>query len=161
MNLRLLSIDFLLKPQHSFKNVEDYAKYILGNDFITSPEYKSFLTVYYGLVALEYISVDADGIKLTPKGSSINKNNGSRLLATVPWIIPSKEKTNWNRAFYNLMEVERKPVSSPQRVKVLINDNIPRIKSVIDSLNDKQKYNFYVSLQDQMEQEALKGIENK
>lgn len=135
--------------------------------FLENKNHENFQIVTEGLKELGILNImltssNEDVFFITKEWEKVIANkNVIKLLSSVPWIIPNKIIPNWDKAFDDLMEIERSFVTNSKRNKVLIDDNIPRIKSVIDSLNDKQKYNFYVSLQDQMEQEALKGIENK
>ncbi|MCQ2336356.1 MAG: hypothetical protein MJ010_04140 [Paludibacteraceae bacterium] len=156
----------------AIKNGKHYLRYpleleVLPTDVSKDTNRENFQAVTEGLKELGMLNIMPTSSKedvffITKEWETLMKDkNVIESLSRVPWIIPNKITPNWGEAFDDLVEVETSFVTNPKKVKMLVYDNIPRIKKVIDSLDNKQKYNFYVSLQNQMEQEALKDAEVK
>ena len=143
-------------------------------------EKELFNIVYVGLQALQYISVDEDGrfIRLTRKGYDyIYDEELVEKMQSIPWVIPKYKDTNWIVAWNKLWKtIDSQPFyqSEPMFMKYIceldetVENDYSRyiefrrdkglstsrkdyFRDLLDGLTEEKRYEFYVRIQESIE----------
>lgn len=116
--------------------------------------------VLMGLKELGYIKTNKQSeLELTSKGKRIVCNDKiMQTLANVPWIIPDISQPDWDGAFMHLLREGKKAVAKDIE-KQILDENAESLKAMIASLDDKARYAFYVKMQDTMDLEAIRAVD--
>lgn len=143
-------------------------------------EQELFKIVYIGLQALQYISVDEDGrfIRLTRKGYDyIYDEELVEKMQSIPWVIPEYKGTNWIVAWNKLWKtIDSQPFyqSGPMFMKYIceldetVENDYSRyiefrrdkglstsrkdyFRDLLDGLTEEKRYEFYVRIQESIE----------